>query len=303
MQSSTMWLEIKIAAPVTEADAIANFLIEQGANGVVEENQYHSPDRSLDCHSVILKAYINKDASAQNRITAINNYLSSLASLTGSGSCELLCNEIEDEDWNALWKSFFQPIKVTRQIVIKPSWKTYWKQDNEIIIELDPGMAFGTGTHQSTRLCLRAIEDLADNISDKSDCSLLDVGTGSGILAIAASLLGIPKVIGVDIDYQALECAKKNAETNNVSDKVIFSDEPLQKTGGVFSIIVANILPQTLIDLKADLLSHLAPSGHLILSGILQEKAAEVIDAFNRDISFMQEVKEDEWVCLKFKNI
>ena len=250
----------------------------------------------------MLKAYIKKDASVHNHITAIKNYLTSLSSLTGNNSYELLTDEIEDEDWNALWKSFFQPIKVTKRIVVKPSWKTYWKQEQEIVIELDPGMAFGTGTHASTRLCMQAIEDLADTISDKSHCSLLDVGTGSGILAIAAVLLGIPKVVGIDIDYQAIECAKRNAEMNNVSDKLIFTDVPLHKTDGAFSMIVANILPQTLIDLKADLLSHLAPSGYLILSGILKEKAREVIDAFTKDISFVRETQEDEWSCLIFQN-
>jgi ribosomal protein L11 methyltransferase len=302
MQSSATWIEIKIAVPVSEADAVANFLIEQGANGVVEESQAASPDTSSISNNIMLKAYIKKDVFVQTRLTEIKNYLSSLSALTGNNSYALLTDEIVDEDWNALWKSFFQPIKVTKRIVVKPSWKTYWQQEQEIVIELDPGMAFGTGTHASTRLCMQAIEDLADTISDKSQCSLLDVGTGSGILAIAAVLLGIPKVVGIDIDYQAVECAKKNAETNNVSDKLIFTDVPLHKTDGAFSIIVSNILPQTLIDLKADLLSHLAPSGYLILSGILKEKAREVIDEFIKDISFARETHEDEWSCIVFSN-
>jgi ribosomal protein L11 methyltransferase len=303
MHSNTIWMEIKISVPASEADAIANFLIEQGANGVVEESQASSPDPSSVGNNVMLKAYIKKDASVQTHLNEIKKYLTSLSSLTGNNSYELLTDEIEDEDWNALWKSFFQPIKVTKRIVVKPSWKTYWKQEQEIVIELDPGMAFGTGTHASTRLCLQAVEELADKLSDKSHCSLLDVGTGSGILAIAAVLLGIPKVVGIDIDYQAVECAKKNAETNNVSDKLIFTNVPLYKTNGAFSMIVANILPQTLIDLKADLLSHLAPSGYLILSGILKEKAREVIDEFIKDISFVGETQEDEWSCLIFKLI
>jgi ribosomal protein L11 methyltransferase len=297
-------MEIRISVPASEADALANFLIEQGANGVVEENQAASPDPTSVCNNVMLKAYIKKDAFVQTHLTEIKNYLTSLSSLTGNNGYELLIDEIADEDWNALWKSFFQPIKVTKRIVVKPSWKTYWQQEgNEIVIELDPGMAFGTGTHQSTRLCLQAIEEIADKLANKCQCSLLDVGTGSGILAIAAVLLGITKVVGIDIDYQAVEYAKKNAEMNNVSDKLIFTAVPLHKTDGAFSMIVANILPQTLIDLKADLLSHLAPSGYLILSGILNEKAREVINVFTKDLSFVKESKEDEWSCLIFKLI
>jgi ribosomal protein L11 methyltransferase len=303
MHSNTVWMEIKISVPASEADAIANFLIEQGANGVVEENLAASPVPSSVSNNIMLKAYIKRDVFVQTRLTEIKNYLSSLSALTGNNSYELLTDEIVDEDWNALWKSFFQPLKVTNRIVIKPTWTNYWKRADEIVIELDPGMAFGTGTHQSTRLCLKTIEEIADSLFDKSGCSLLDVGTGSGILAIAAVLLGIPKVVGIDIDYQAVECAKKNAEMNNVSNELIFTDVPLHKTAGAFSIIVANILPQTLIDLKADLLSHLAPSGYLILSGILKEKAREVMDAFIKDISFVRETQEDEWSCLIFKLI
>ena len=303
MLSNTIWIEIKISVPASEADAIANFLIEEGANGIVEENQPQSISCSSVSNNVLLKVYIKKDAAGKKHLTAIKNYLASLSSLTGISEFSLTTNEIEDEDWNALWKSFFQPLKVTNRIVIKPTWTNYWKRADEIVIELDPGMAFGTGTHQSTRLCLKTIEEIADSLSDKSGCSLLDVGTGSGILAIAAVLLGIPKVVGIDIDYQAVECAKKNAEMNNVSNELIFTDVPLHKTAGAFSIIVANILPQTLIDLKADLLSHLAPSGYLILSGILNEKAREVIDEFTKDISFVRETQEDEWGCLIFKLI
>jgi ribosomal protein L11 methyltransferase len=301
MQSNTIWLEIKVSAPLAWADAVANFLIEQGANGIVEDNQQQSVNRTSDDNHAMLKAYIKKDATVEKHLSEIKNYLAALSSLTGCSSYELFVNEIEDEDWNALWKSFFQPLKVTKRIVVKPTWTNYWKHADEIIIELDPGMAFGTGTHQSTRLCLRAIEEIADRISDKRGSSLLDVGTGSGILAIAARLMGIPKIVGIDIDYQAIECAKKNAELNNIADKITLSDIPLYKLDGIYSIIVANILPHTLIDLKPDLLSHLAHSGYLILSGILREKAREVADAFSNEITLIKEAKEDEWSCLLFK--
>ena len=301
MPSDTFWIEIKIVVPLSEVDAVANFLIEQGANGVVEENQTQSTTCSSVSNNVMLKAYIKKNDAAKKHLTEIKNYLVLLSSLTGIDEFSLATNDIKDEDWNALWKSFFQPVKVTERIVIKPTWTNYWKRADEIIIELDPGMAFGTGTHQSTRLCLRAIEEITVSCSYNRDFSLLDVGTGSGILAIAAVLLGIPKVVGIDIDYQAVECAKKNADKNNVPQTIVLTDTLLHKIDGLFSIIVANILPQTLIDLKADLLNHLFPSGYLILSGILKEKAQEVIEAFVPDISFIKETTEGEWSCLVFQ--
>jgi ribosomal protein L11 methyltransferase len=214
---------------------------------------------------------------------------------------EIVITEIEDEDWNEKWKSFFRPIKVTKNIVIKPSWRNYWKKADEIVIELDPGMAFGTGTHSSTRLCLQALEELAAQLPDTADSSLLDVGTGSGILSIAAALLGIRTVQGIDIDLQAVTCAKKNAAINSVAERVCFEGTPLHNIPRTFAIIVANILPQTLIDMKDDLIRHLAPSGSLILSGIIQERAREVIDAFRKELVFKKETREEEWSCLLFQ--
>lgn len=304
MDHKHTWVEIAIAVHPDEADAVANFLIELGSNGIVEEGPVPGParDQQEDC---ILKAYILEDADTAHCIDSLKNYVRSLREAKpGQANQEpaVTISEIEDKDWNEQWKSFFQPIKVTDTIVIKPSWRKYWKRGNEIVIELDPGMAFGTGTHSSTRLCLQQVEELAAQCSGAYDCSLLDVGTGSGILAIAAALLGIKQVTGIDIDVQAVECAKKNAANNALADRVLFESTPLHKIPGSFSIVVANILPQTLIDMKDDLISHLGPSGYLILSGIIQERAQDVIEAFREKLIFMRETRDGEWSCLIFKN-
>ncbi len=304
MDHKHTWVEIAIAVHPDEADAVANFLIELGSNGIVEEGPVPGPARAQqqDC---LLKAYVLKDADTAHCIDRLKNYVQSLRGADpGQVHCEpaVTISEIEDKDWNEQWKSFFQPVKVTATIVIKPSWRKYWKKGNEIVIELDPGMAFGTGTHASTRLCLQQIEERAAACSGAKESSLLDVGTGSGILAIAAALLGIKQVMGIDIDVQAVECAKKNAANNALSDRVVFESTPLYKIPGSFSIVVANILPQTLIDMKDDLIRHLAPSGYLILSGIIRERAQDVIDAFSRELSFKQETREEEWSCLIFQN-
>jgi ribosomal protein L11 methyltransferase len=305
MEHKSSWVEIKVAVLPAEADAVANFLIELGSNGIVEESNNLSPALPRKENILLLKAYVNNDANLNNYIDSINKYLISLRSMESAlvnQEPELLVTEIEDEDWNEKWKSFFQPIKVTKNIVIKPSWRNYWKQENEIVIELDPGMAFGTGTHASTRLCLQALENLIEDSPDIENVSLLDVGTGSGILAIAAALLGIQQVVGIDIDLQAVACAKKNAAVNVAAEQVLFESTPLHKIPGSFSIVVANILPQTLIDMKDDLMGHLKPSGYLILSGIIQERARDVIDAFKSELVFKKETQDEEWSCLLFQN-
>jgi ribosomal protein L11 methyltransferase len=298
MNNKTKWVELAISVTEKNADAVANFLIEQGSNGIVEEN-------SKSCkNSVVLKAYLKKDDQIEASVKKIANYLRSLHALDGNEPVtpELNINQIANEDWNKKWKSFFEPVKVTDTIVIKPSWRKYWKKQGEIVIELDPGMAFGTGTHPSTRMCLRAIEELTGTFHDKGSVSFLDVGTGSGILAIAASLLGIRKVVGIDFDHQAVACAKKNAKKNKVSDHISLSTTPLKKIDGVFSMVVANIMPHVLIDMKSELEVRLSPDGFLILSGILGKKAGEVATEFSKHLKFFKEIREEEWACLVFQN-
>lgn len=294
------WAEIVVSVKKCYADAVANFLIEQGSTGIVEEY----PKTSADI--VVLKAYLlQHDEHAAAVAGSLKNYMISLHALDGTEqlNAEISVNSIPDEDWNKKWKSFFQPVKVTDRLVIKPSWQNYWKKEGEIIVELDPGMAFGTGTHPSTRMCLRAIDELAGTFNKKDTASLLDVGTGSGILAISGKLFGFKHVVGIDFDHVAVKCAAKNASNNNVSACILFSTDPLKKIEGTFDVVVANILPHVLIKMKAELIAHLSDNGFLILSGILNEKAGEVIAEFSQELAFVKQLNEEEWACPVFQKI
>lgn len=299
MEQKPEWIEIQVRVEKKYADAVANFLIEQGSTGIAEENLREQRAGRI----ATLKAYMGSDSAVTEVVAGLKKYLCSLYALEGSDSAapEIIVNRIPDEDWNKKWKSFFQPIQVTERIVIKPSWQQYWKKQGELIVELDPGMAFGTGTHPSTRMCLRALDELAATSLSPGDERLLDVGTGSGILAIAAVLLGYGKVEAIDIDQQAVACAKKNAENNNVSDRISFSAVPIKKVDGTFSMIVANILPHVLIHIREELEGHLDDKGLLILSGILTEKAGEVTAAFSPYLNFYKQLFEEEWACLVFQ--
>lgn len=291
------WIELKVTVNQNDADAVANFLIESGSNGIVEDS---SPDKKR----TILTSYFEKNESFSILHEKIKKYLDELYCLKGhtdSPPPKISIDQIPDEDWNKKWKSFFVPIKITDRLVIKPSWRKYRKKDNEIILELDPGMAFGTGTHASTSMCLQAIEELTGLLPNKNNLSFLDVGTGSGILAIAAVLLGIQKGIAIDIDYQAIQCAKKNAAKNIVAENIDFSTTPIKKIPGEYPLVIGNILPHTLIAMKEELCSRLQYDGFLILSGILQTKAMTVKEAFCDDLEFFKEIKKEEWSCLVFK--
>ncbi len=290
------WSELTVTVSKKHADEVAEHLIEQGSNGIVEEACTTNPEM------LTLKAYLKNDAGLASCLENIRGVLTALNESLPQELCsELAIDSIPDEDWNKKWKSFFEPIKVTRRIVIKPSWRNYRKHDDEVVIELDPGMAFGTGTHPSTRMCLEAIEDLTGSLQAPASSTLLDVGTGSGILAIAGALLGVGRVEGIDNDHLAVGCAVKNAKNNKASENVTLSTTPLKKLEGAYDIVVANILPHVLIDMKELLVARMKPGGFLVLSGILIEKAPEVIAAFVPEVSLQKELHEEEWACLILK--
>lgn len=299
MNDSPAWIEINVVVDAAHADAVANYLIEQGSTGIAQENLRQQRVSATAC----IKAYFPGDRNAAAVVDSLQAYLASLAEVEGGSAAhaEITVTGIPDEDWNKKWKSFFQPINVTKRLVVKPSWTHYWKRPGEIVLELDPGMAFGTGTHPSTKLCMKAIDDYAAGKTDLGSERLLDVGTGSGILAITAALLGFGTVVGIDIDHTAIACARTNAERNGVADRLHLSTTPLQDLGGVYSVVVANILPHTLIHMKAHLLARLDTEGVLILSGILEEKASEVIAAFEPDMAFVRNLCEENWAGLVFK--
>jgi ribosomal protein L11 methyltransferase len=199
----------------------------------------------------------------------------------------------DDSEWKDNWKEFFKPKKVGKRIVVKPTWYEYEKEEGDLVIEIDPGMAFGTGTHETTSLCLRLMEDyMADG--DK----VLDVGCGSGILAIAGALLGSPEVLGVEIDPVAVEIAQENLELNGVTDVARAQYGDLTK-GIDFKaeIVVANLMADLVMMLSADVAKHILPGGKYISSGILVEKRDQVA-AVIHDCGFdIVEIREDGMWC------
>lgn len=201
---------------------------------------------------------------------------------------------VEDDcEWKDNWKEFFKPKKVGKRIVVKPTWYDYEKEEGDLVIEIDPGMAFGTGTHETTSLCLQLMEDyMADG--DK----VLDVGCGSGILAIAGALLGSPEVLGVEIDPVAVEIAQENLELNGVTGVARAQYGDLTK-GIDFKaeIVVANLMADLVMMLSADVAKHILPGGKYISSGILVEKRDQVA-AVIRDCGFdIVEIREDGMWC------
>lgn len=182
---------------------------------------------------------------------------------------------VNEEDWATAWKKYYFPTKIGERLVVVPSWETYEKGENEVVLTMDPGMAFGTGTHETTQLCMRLLEE---NVVPGA--ALLDIGTGSGILAVSALLLGAGRAVGVDIDEVAVRVAGENAAANGVSNRVDFiAGDLAEKVTGKFSIVTANIVADVIIRLIPDLYRFLEPGSVFIASGIIDARENDVIAA------------------------
>jgi ribosomal protein L11 methyltransferase len=207
---------------------------------------------------------------------------------------------LEEKDWAESWKQYWHPTRITEKLTICPTWETYQPQSaQEIVIRLDPECAFGTGTHETTQLMLKALESLADTL-DLSQVNLLDVGTGSGILAIYAAMRGCRDVRGVDNDALAVQTAIKNAEINGVGAATDFTDTPLGELCRIpYDVILANIIAPVILELWPDMLARLNPGGRFYASGLIETSVA-LVEAVMREAGFtdIQRFQQGPWFAL-----
>lgn len=207
---------------------------------------------------------------------------------------------VEDQDWSIEWKKGYKPFRLTKHIVVKPSWESYKEKEGEIIIEIDPGMAFGTGTHATTSLCANLLEQITWDQQ-----TVLDVGCGSGILSMVAAKCGARSVDAIDIDPDAVRTASENIRSNQLEQTVHVKEADLLK--GItqqYDIVVANILADVIILLLENVTTVLKPEGILILSGIINTKAEEVKDALHtHGFMVIEELEMEDWVALKARRV
>ena len=245
-----------------------------------------------------LKAFFAAD-------TPIESLLQHISSQLQQGLCaldadlRLAWRVVGDQDWAEGWKQHFTAVRIGRDLVIRPSWETESLPD-AVVVTLDPGMAFGTGTHGTTRLCLEFIARLHDQ--GNTARRVLDVGTGSGILAIAAVALGAHNAVACDIDPVACDTTRENAAINNCSEQIWVTQEPLESISGDYDLVVANILAEENVRLATALCARVAPGGYLVLSGILEEKVAYVTHVFNTLFDLPPKIDyAGEWACIQYQ--
>lgn len=246
--------------------------------------------------------YLVDDEEGHKRVEDIKAAISGLKGLAASGAfgeaadmgkLEVEVSYDDDSSWKDKWKAYFKPAKISKSIVVKPTWESYDADAGEIVLEIDPGMAFGTGTHETTSLCVKLMEEYM-----KSGDKVLDVGCGSGILSIGAALLGAGEVLGVEIDPVAVEISKENILLNKVEN--IARAQYGDLTKGIdfkADIVVANLMADLVVMLSKDVANHMLPGAKYISSGILTEKAPFVVDSL-RALGFtILEVREDGMWC------
>ena len=297
------WAEISIQTTHEATEAVANIFHDLGANGVVIEDpllintyrrsgtwDYCDLPEPVDVETVTVKSYLPVDDQLDSKLGLFERKINQLCEHNlDKGRGLIHCREVQDEDWASAWKDYFHPIKVSERIVIKPSWEDYLPAVDEIVVEIDPGMAFGTGTHHTTTLCIRLLDELVE----KADI-LFDVGTGSGILAIVAAKLGAASVRAIDLDPVAVKATMENIAINQVQNIVTAVEgDLLSGVAGQADIIVANIIADVIIYVLPDLPPRLKDDGIFIASGIIIERLSDVTAAMLEHNLIVERVIED----------
>ena len=306
------WTEVLIKVDPQAVEAVTDILYGLGAQGVAidepvdvqklreDELYWDYIDEKLlenDTEETKIMAYFSEEeTNLPEKIAVIKEKIRNLTEFglsIGSGTVEL--SNVNQEDWESAWKQYFKPVHVTDRIVVKPEWEEYSPQEGEIVIEIDPGMAFGTGTHETTSMCINQIEK---NL--KEGDRVIDIGSGSGILSMAAVLLGAEKATGVDLDPVAVRVALENVELNNLQDKIdILHGNLTDVIREKADIVVANIMADIILILLEDVRAFIKDDGLFISSGIIQEKRAAVeARLLEKNFSIVEVETKGEWCAI-----
>jgi|LSQX01.1.fsa_nt_gb ribosomal protein L11 methyltransferase len=314
MDTEIEWLEIKIVMIPEAVDAVTGILYDIDIGGLSIEDptdlseimqtgtewDYISDELlCTDVSDATIKAYISKDAEAKNKISFIEEKLNEIRKYFNTEKIFLEVRNVKEKNWFENWKKYYKPLKITERLIVKPTWEPYEKQKaDDIIIEMDPGLAFGTGDHETTRMCMQILE-----YHVKEGVKVLDIGCGSGILGITALKLGAKTCVGVDFDNNAIKTARENAKINGVKDKIVFKEgNLLDVVSGKYDVIVANIVADAIIELSKATADYLNPDGIFIASGIIRQRYDEVkAHLIGQNYSIINELFMEEWVAVAVK--
>lgn len=314
------WLELVVKVPVAAQEAVVAWLLDRGADGVQEDypglypagngpvvsgdpSEWWGEAPRNESGEVILTAWLPKPTAPEAEVDALRRYLREIGGhFPGIDNAAVTARVAPGQDWNAQWKASWKPTPLGNRLLICPSWEEPPMTDR-ILMRIDPGMAFGTGTHFTTASCLGLIETMLE-APDARPRTLLDVGTGTGILAIGGLLLGIDRALGIDVDPEAIAEARENADRNGVGDRLTVTSRPLTGDEGRFDVVVANLVAHTLLRLAGPICRAVAPGGSLIVSGILLCHEDAVDQALReRGLTPWTALRDDSWVTLMYHHL
>lgn len=298
------WLELSVQVDHEAVEPVTELFARYGYNEgvVIEEPFTQEPDGdnlAVDLtRPVMVRTFVSAADVPETTVDEIRRGLWHLGQMRAVG--ELSIEPRREEDWANAWKEHYRPIRVGRKVVVRPPWKDYEPEGDDIVVELDPGMAFGTGTHPSTRLCLLGLEDEIEP-GDR----VFDVGTGSGILAIAAAKLGASQIDAVDIEPIAVRTTRENADRNGVGALIRVAEGSAgldQPFAGSYDLVLANIIARVLIEIADGVAASVNEGGSLILAGIIQGREPAVREAYERlGLSFVRRAHIEDWVSLIYR--
>lgn len=290
------WREITLLAPQPWGEVLPHFLQEKGFSGIWFDQE------GAPLHRLLLRTYINEQSWKPELQEELDACLSELSHIfqAGPGKTEIASRVIEEEDWAAQWLPFFKPLKIG-PVWIRPSLKSVDLAEGEQEILLDPGQAFGTGHHETTQLCLEAILQARSFLDEGA--AILDLGTGTGVLAMFAARLGFKNILALDNDPEAVKVALQNVEKNGLSPFIEVSEEPIQLMKFRFNLVLANLTASLHRDLAGEMVSLLKRGGRLVLSGILADDPESVYGVFtSKGLDCVQVCMKNEWACMIFQN-
>ena len=296
------WYELSVDVDAEAVEAVSELFGRYGFNEGVAIEEPYTQDGDGDNLGIALDkpftihTYVPEEDFRPEILEDLRHALYFLGQLRGVSDVRV--SSLREEDWANAWKDHFQVHKIGSRVVIRPPWREYEPRDDEVVIVLDPGMAFGTGLHPSTKLSMLGTEDVV-----KPGDTVLDVGTGSGILAIAAIKLGAAKADTVDVESVAVVATAENARANDVSDKIavqhgsVGPGEPF--FGEQYDVVLANIIARILIELSDAIVGHTKPGGSIVLAGVIESREQEVIDTFARlGAEVVNRRFQEDWVSL-----
>jgi len=300
------WLEVAVEADVEAVEAVSEILGRFALGGASVEPAFELVDEGLGARidptrPSIVRAYLPaRDlAAAEAAAARAAEALGHLQAFGLRPIGDLRTRLVHEADWAEAWKAHFPVMRIGRRIVIRPTWREHTPADGDIVLDLDPGMAFGTGLHPTTRLCLAAVEAIADR-GPLGDARVLDVGCGSGILAMAAVKLGARHALGVDTDPIAIEATLANAERNGLADRIVARPGSLPTGEPPFDVVLANLIASLLVRLAGQLRDELRPGGTLLASGIFVDRETDVREAFAAaGLVVGGRSAEGDWVALE----